>query len=130
MILLDTHVVIWLMTSPEHLSKLAHDTILQARLAGEEIAYSPVSVYEIAYAVRRKRLLLNSSVAVFIEAIQARLDVAPLTADVLVCAAELPDPFHGDPFDRMIAATAITADCALITRDDRIRKASVCKVLW
>jgi len=130
MILLDTHAVIWLMTDPEHLSRLAHDTILRARLAGEKIAYSPVSVYEIACAVRRKRLLLNSSAGEFIEAIQARLDVAPLTAEILVRAAELPDPFKGDPFDRMIAATAIIANCALITRDDRIRKSNVCKVLW
>jgi PIN domain nuclease of toxin-antitoxin system len=53
-----------------------------------------------------------------------------LTAEIAVCAAGLPDPFHGDPIDRMIAATAIVGDCVLITHDDRIRKANVCKTLW
>jgi|WetSurMetagenome_2_1015567.scaffolds.fasta_scaffold455623_2 PIN domain nuclease of toxin-antitoxin system len=130
MILLDTHVVIWLMTDPGRLSRSAHEAILQARIAGERIAYSPVSMYEIAYAVRRKRLPLNSSAAAFIEAIQGKLTMVPLTAEIAVLAAELPDPFHGDPFDRVIAATAIVGDCVLITHDDRIRKSKACKVLW
>lgn len=32
--------------------------------------------------------------------------------------------------DRIIAATAIVEDCVLVTHDDRIRKAKVCKVVW
>jgi PIN domain nuclease of toxin-antitoxin system len=130
MILLDTHVVIWLLTARERLSGRAHDAILQARAAGDGLAYSPVSLYEIAYAVHRKRLPLNSPTEEFIAAIQAKLDMVPLTAGIVVCAAQLPDRFHGDPMDRIIAATAIVMDCTLIAHDDRIRKANVCKVLW
>ena len=130
MILLDTHVVIWLLTAPAQLSRKAHDTILQARIADEKIAYSPVTLYEIAYAARRNRLPLSSSTREFVAAIQAKLEMVPLTAEIVVCAAELPDPFHGDPIDRIIAATAIVANCTLITHDDRIRRANSCKVLW
>jgi PIN domain nuclease of toxin-antitoxin system len=130
MILLDTHVVIWLLMAPERLSGQAHDAILQTRIAGEKIGYSPVSLFEIAYAVRRKRLLLNSSADEFIAAIQARIELVPLTAGIAVGAAELPESFHGDPMDRIIAATAIAENCTLITCDDRIRRANVCKVLW
>jgi PIN domain nuclease of toxin-antitoxin system len=130
MILVDTHVIIWLLTDPGRLSGLAHEAILQARITGERIAYSPVSLYEIAYAIRRKRLPLNSAAEEFIRAIEGKLTMIPLTAEIAVLAAELPDPFHGDPFDRIIAATAIIEDCVLITHDDRIRKARACKVLW
>lgn len=130
MILVDTHVIIWLLTDPGRLSSPAHEAILEARIAGERIAYSPVSLYEIAYAIRRKRLPLNSPAEAFIEAIQGKLTMVPLTAEIAVLAAELPDSFHGDPFDRMIAATAIVGDCVLITHDDRIRKSKACKVLW
>jgi PIN domain nuclease of toxin-antitoxin system len=130
MILLDTHVVIWLLGTPERLSGRARDAILQARLAGEEIGYSPVSLYEIAYAVRRKRLPLISSAEDFIAAVQTKLELIPLTAAIAVRAAELPDSFHGDPMDRIIAATAIAGNFMLITCDDRIRQANVCKVLW
>jgi PIN domain nuclease of toxin-antitoxin system len=129
-ILLDSHSIIWLMISPERLSARARNAILQARISGEIIAYSPVSLYEIANAVRRKRLHLDATIPEFIAAVQTKLELIPLTAPIAICAAELPAPFHGDPMDRIIAATAIVMDCILITHDGKIRQANVCKVLW
>ena len=61
---------------------------------------------------------------------KTRIELIPLTAGIALCAGELPDPFHGDPMDRMIAATAITEKCVLITADSKIRAASLCKVIW
>jgi PIN domain nuclease of toxin-antitoxin system len=129
-ILLDTHVIVWLLIAPERLSVRARGVILQSRISGEKLGYSPVSLYEIANAARRKRLTLDSTIQEFIAAIQAKLELIPLTAEIAISAAGLPDPFHGDPMDRMIAATAIVEDCVLITCDDRIRKAKICKALW
>jgi PIN domain nuclease of toxin-antitoxin system len=129
-ILLDTHVIVWLMLAPEQLSGRAHDAILQARRAGEKIAYSPLSLFEIANAVRRDRLHLQPSTDGFLAAVQSKLEFIPLSAAIAICAAELPAPFHGDPMDRMIAATAIVHDCVLITHDNRIRQAKACKTLW
>jgi PIN domain nuclease of toxin-antitoxin system len=129
-ILLDTHVIIWLMIAPERLSFRARGAILQSRISGEKLGYSPVSLYEIANAARRKRLILDVTIQEFIAAIQAKLELIPLTAEIAICAAGLPDPFHSDPMDRIITATAIVGDCMLITHDDRIRKANVCKAVW
>jgi PIN domain nuclease of toxin-antitoxin system len=130
MILLDTHVVVWLLTAPERISGKADAAIMQARIADERIGYSQVSLFEIAYAARRKRLPLNSTTEEFVAAIRTRLEFIPLTSEIVVCAAELADPFHGDPLDRIIAATAIVHDCSLITHDREIRRAKVCKTLW
>jgi PIN domain nuclease of toxin-antitoxin system len=130
MILLDTHVIVWMLTAAERISSRAREAIVQARMAGERIGYSPVSLYEIAYAARRNRLLLNIPAKDFIAAASARLDLVPVTAEIAILAAELPERFHGDPMDRMIAATAVTLDCTLITRDEQIRGANVCKTLW
>lgn len=130
MILLDTHAVVWLLIAPDQLSGRARDAILQARIAGEKIGFSPVSLYEIANAARRKRLQLYTATGDFIAAVQAKLDLVPLTAGIAICAAELPNPFHGDPMDRIIAATAIVMGCTLITHDEKIRGANVCKTLW
>jgi PIN domain nuclease of toxin-antitoxin system len=129
-ILLDTHAVIWLLAAPERLSDRARNAIVQARIAGEKVAYSPISLYEIANSVRRKRLQLNSPTEEFIAAVQAKLEFIPLSASIAICAGELPSPFHGDPMDRIIAATAIVGDCTLITRDEKIRDAKICEVLW
>jgi PIN domain nuclease of toxin-antitoxin system len=130
MILLDTHIVIWLLTDEARLSVRARDAIVQARITGDELGYSPVSLYEIAYAASRGRLPLKAPAAEFITAIQARLEFVSLTGEIAVCAGQLPEPFHGDPLDRIIVATAIVRDCTLITHDREIRHANACKTLW
>jgi len=130
MILLVTYVIFWLLTTAERLSGKARAAILQARIAGEEMVYSPVSLYEIAYATHRNRMELNSPIDDFVKAIQSQLKMTALTAEIVVCAAKLPDSFHGDPMDRIITATAIVMDCTLITKDEKIREAKLCKVVW
>lgn len=130
MILLDTHVVVWLLLDPARLSKRAHDAILQARIDREALGYSLISVYEIAYAARRGRIPLVASVEEFIRALEKRLVAIEFSSAIAQRAATLPEPFHGDPMDRIIAATAIVEGCALITCDDRIRSANVCETIW
>jgi PIN domain nuclease of toxin-antitoxin system len=130
MIVLDTHVVVWLLSDSALLSGKARDTILQARIDREALGYSVVTIYEISYAARRNRLPLASSVGEFVAAIESKLVGIQLTSDIAQCAAALPEPFHGDPMDRIIAATAIAQDCMLITCDERMRSANVCKTIW
>jgi PIN domain nuclease of toxin-antitoxin system len=129
-ILLDTQVVLWLFLAPERLSFQAREAILCGRIAGEKIGCSPVSLYEIAYAARRKRLNLLTTAEEFIAAVLARIELIQLTPRIAVCAGELPNPFHGDPMDRLIAATALANNLTLITADSKIRAANACKVLW
>jgi PIN domain nuclease of toxin-antitoxin system len=128
--LLDTHVIIWLLIAPEKLSRGAREAVLHARKVGDKIAYSPVSIYEIAKAVRRGRIEVFSGTEDFVAALEGRLEVAPLSSEIAICAGQLGESFHGDPIDRMIAATAIVNGCTLITRDQKIREAGVCKTLW
>jgi PIN domain nuclease of toxin-antitoxin system len=130
MILLDTHVMVWLLAADDQLSSNARAAILQCRMAGESLAFSPVSAFEIVYCASRGRIPLNASVEDFMAAFESLLELVPLTAEIAICAANLPDPFRGDPIDRMIAATAIVNGCTLITRDQKIREAGVCKTLW
>ena len=111
MILLDTHAIIWLLISPDQLSKRARARILQARKIGEQIACSPISLYEIAYSSFRERLELHTTREKFIAGVEARIELIPITPQIAICAGELPIPFHGDPMDRIIAATAIVEDC-------------------
>lgn len=45
-------------------------------------------------------------------------------------AAHLPPGFPGDPFDRVIAATAIVERVPVVTSDTRIRKSKVVRTIW
>ncbi len=118
------------MIAPELLSSRARETILEALSRGERLGVSVVTFYEIANAVRRGRLRLNSTPGDFFSALREKVEIAPLTPEIAQRAGELADPFHGGPMDRIIAATAIVVGLRLITRDDRIRKANLCATLW
>jgi PIN domain nuclease of toxin-antitoxin system len=130
MILLDTHIAIWLLVSPRKLTLQSRAAIRQARLSGEKIACAAVSLFEIAYLVHRNRISLREPPEDFIAAMRKSFEWVPVTADIALRAAGLPAPFHGDPMDRMIAGTALAHDLTLITADEKILSAKVCKTLW
>ncbi|MGA7829854.1 MAG: type II toxin-antitoxin system VapC family toxin [Terracidiphilus sp.] len=130
MILLDTHVVIWLMTSPDLVSKRAAKAIEKAGTEGMLPGISAATMYELFYLKRRGRIQLHLTDAAILERMREWFELIPITATIAVEAAALPDPFHGDPIDRLIAATARVEGRTLITADRKIHESNVCKVRW
>src|SRR5437016_36573 len=57
------------------------------------------------------------------------LTVLPLDVEVVIALGRLPGAFHGDPADRLIAATARAHRLPLATHDERIRKSRAVR-LW
>ena len=130
MILLDTHVVIWMLLEPERLSSEARRRMSEAVERGDTLGCSVLSLYEIVYAIRRGRLRLLTSLDEFLRQVQKRLIVLPVSAKTAITGGQLRDAMHGDPMDGLIAATALERKCTLITADERIRQAQVCATLW
>jgi PIN domain nuclease of toxin-antitoxin system len=130
MILLDSHVIIWLALTPERISVAAAKLIALAQDSGEGIAISAATIYELEYAIRRGRILLAVPQRAIFARIQSRFRVLSITAEIASFAAQIPEPFHGDPFDRLIAATAVVENCSLISADRKIIDATVCKTVW
>jgi PIN domain nuclease of toxin-antitoxin system len=128
MILLDTHAAIWLALSPERLSRLARGAIEDNLPAG--LALSAQSLYEVAWLIVRRRILPNEPLDTFIHSLQSRFTVYPLTSVIAVTAAELPASFPSDPFDRIIAATAIVERIPLLTADRNIRRSRSLSTIW
>ncbi|MGA2674103.1 MAG: type II toxin-antitoxin system VapC family toxin [Terracidiphilus sp.] len=130
MILLDTHVVIWLMTSPERISKAAAEAIAQSGADGTLPGVSAATIFELFYLGKRGRVQLHLTDAAILERMRGCFDLCPITVMIAIEAAALAEPFHGDPMDRLIAATARVEGRTLISADSRIRAANACKVLW
>ena len=130
MIVLDTHVAVWMLIDPNQLSGTARQIIREELERGEKVGCSAVSLYEIANAVRRERLKLKYPVAKFLAALRTRLTVISLTPEIAIAAARLESPMHGDPMDRLIAATAVIENCALVTADRRLQAAGSCRTIW
>jgi PIN domain nuclease of toxin-antitoxin system len=129
-ILLDTHVVIWLALTPEKISPAAAITLRETESAGAISGISVMTIYEVANAIRLGRIKPTVPHQIFLNRIRSRFKVFPVSEMIAICAAELPAPFHGDPMDRIITATAIVEGCTLITKDEKIRQANLCKVIW
>ena len=130
MIQLDTHSLLWLESEYEKLSPSARAAIEASVLAGERIAISAITLWEITLLARRKRILANVSIQSFLMDLEENYRVVPVIGTIAFLAAELPASFPKDPMDRLIAATAIVENLTLITADRDILASQVCKVLW
>ena len=129
--LLDTHAWIWWVTNDRRLAASARRVIERARAAGG-LALSMISVWEVAKKVEKGQLVLDRPVDDWLEAAASRSDlyVAELTRPILVESCRLPQPFHGDPADQIIVATARERRAAIITRDERIRTYPHVRSAW
>jgi len=131
MILVDTHVVIWLAGDPRRLSRRAVAAIEQARRdEGGGLAIAAFTLFELAYLVVRKRIEVTLSVESFLEDIALRFVVIPLNAPIAARAVQLPSTYPKDPMDRIIGATALVEGLELVTADENIRRSKVLPTIW
>lgn len=129
MILLDTHVIVWLASDPGKLSRKASDAIREASREGGT-AISAITLWELAWLMTNGRLDISGTVEAFVEEIAARTAVRPITAKVAVLANQFPPNYPGDPCDRLIGATALAEGMPLVTKDRNIRGSRQVKTIW
>ncbi|MGB0126623.1 MAG: type II toxin-antitoxin system VapC family toxin [Rhodocyclaceae bacterium] len=131
MILIDTHVLVWWLTGAPGLSTAAQRAIAENSGAGE-IVVSAISLLEIATAVRRGRLQFSVPLEQWLADMRSlpELRVEPVSAEIAALAGSLPDPMHGDPADRLIAATASVLGIPLVTGDEKLREYREIETIW
>ncbi len=117
-LLLDTHALIWAMTSPGKLSWRAARTIADDR---NTIQVSAASAWEIATKVRLGKLQEAEALErVFLDAVGvAGYVVLAIEATTALRAGRLTAE-HRDPFDRMIAAQALDDDMPVVSGDTKL----------
>lgn len=119
MLLLDTHVLVWLDEGNPRLGKTALQTINES-LASGQLGVATISFWEVAMLIDKQRLSMQTELADWrFELLQAGLLEIPLRGTTAIRAGQLP-LFHGDPADRLIVATAIENGATLITADEKI----------
>ena len=129
--LLDTHAWVWWVTEDRRLSRPARRAIEKAEARGA-LWLSLISVWEVAKKVEKGQLVLDRPVDDWLDlaTVHHGLHLAELTPPVLVESCRLPPPFHGDPADQIIVATARTREAIIVTKDQRIRGYVHVRSVW
>jgi PIN domain nuclease of toxin-antitoxin system len=130
MILLDTHAMIFDALTPERLGPAAQAAI-EAGAERGQLACSDISLWEVSMLIARGRLDPGVDPQAFIEdmLMARRIRVLPITPAIAV-RAQSPHFAHGDPADRLIAATAQQQKCPLVTADQRLQNLPDLHTLW
>ena len=112
--LLDTHILIWLNSGDNRITKA---TLARLREA-DSVIYSAASAWEIAIKQSAGKLQPLQPVSAY--ARKARIPELPVTTRHAEIAGKLP-LHHRDPFDRMLVAQAIAEDLTLVSADRRLK---------
>jgi PIN domain nuclease of toxin-antitoxin system len=130
-IFLDTHTWVWWVTEDRRLSRTASRTIQDAS-RGDGVSLSMISIWEVAKKVEKGQLVLDRPVREWIESALSvpGLVLVELTPAVLIESCDLPQPFHGDPADQMIVASARHDRARLVTKDENLRRYSHVQTIW
>jgi PIN domain nuclease of toxin-antitoxin system len=130
LILLDTHVVVWLAQEYQRISPKAQATIEEARKKDGGLAVSDITLFEIALLASRGRVNFKPDVETTLSEVERQFIVLPITANIALQAFELPASYPNDPVDRIIGATALIEDIPLLTADREIRKSGLVPTIW
>jgi PIN domain nuclease of toxin-antitoxin system len=117
-LLLDTHIWIWKVGAPDKLKRRVAETIQDE---GNELWLSPISIWELAILVKKRRIELDDEVDTWVSRTLAQTTFreAPLTYEVALEVSKIRFS-HADPADHFIAASARVFDLTLVTADPRL----------
>ena len=125
--LLDTMVWLWSVGEAGRLNREAREVLIDPE---HELYLSAASVWEIAIKSSIGRLALPESPRLLIprETAHQRLRPLPVSYTHALGVFDLP-LHHGDPFDRVLVAQALSEGLALITADRQLKSYPV-EILW
>jgi PIN domain nuclease of toxin-antitoxin system len=129
--LLDTHVWIWWNMRPQNLSKKVAK-LIENEDSYEELLLSAISPWEFSKLLEKGKLGISYNPEEWIHAAleMPKLRIVPLTPSIAYRSTVLPKPFHDDPADQLIVATAREENATILTKDKRILEYPYVQSLW
>lgn len=126
--LLDTHCLLWLLTEPTRLSERVRHVVVDS---SKHLSVSSASAWEIATKHRLGKLPQADAIIGGYERHlrRAQIETIPISAEHALLGGGL-DWAHRDPFDRVIAATAMVEGLTLVTDDRAFADLNGVRTFW
>ena len=126
-VLVDTHTFIWALLKDHRLSARAKQILSSDE---HELVFSLVSLWEIAVKMKIGKL---NALGSFVEYIRAEMEaygmeLLPIRFEHILQLEQLP-LHHGEPFDRLIIAQAVSESLPILTHDSKFPPYPV-KLIW
>jgi len=130
-LILDTCALVFDALEPSRLSKKTAAAIAQADDAGT-LACCDISLWEIAMLVAKRRLDPGTDAQKFMQLILAarNIKVLPITPEIAAKSSQPDFCPHGDPADRIIAASTILHKAKLVTSDQKLTTVTRLHIVW
>ena len=129
--LLDTHTWVWWYMNPQKLSRRVTKLIGDATRY-DELLLSAISPWEFCKLLEKGRIAISCSPEDWLNAAfdLPKFRLVPLSPVLAYRSTVLPQPFHNDPADQIIAATALQENAVILTKDRNILEYEYVKSLW
>lgn len=129
--LLDTHTWIWWHMKPSSLSKKVLELISDTSNY-DELLLSAISPWEFSKLLEKKRIGISCNPEDWLEKalIMPKFRLVELSPIIAYRSTALPQPFHSDPGDQIIVATALKENATIITKDGKIQEYTHVRSIW
>jgi PIN domain nuclease of toxin-antitoxin system len=129
--LLDTHAWIWWYMNPDKLSKKVIQLISDPKNY-DALLLSAISPWEFCKLIEKERLYIKGDPQKWLQ--QAfdlpKFRLIPLTPFIACESTHLKPPFHSDPADQIIVASALQENALIITKDKLLHDYKYVKCIW
>ena len=129
--MLDTHTWIWWHMNPQKLSQKVKRIVGNTNRY-DEILLSAISPWEFSKLLEKKRIGISCDPEDWINSAldMPKFRLVPLSPVLAYRSTVLPQPFHSDPADQIIVATAREENATILTKDARILTYKNVRSLW
>jgi len=127
----DTHATLWYLARDSRLSLTARDTMQRIVRNGDPIFVASISIVELTYLVEKGRLPAKALQTSRDALADLSFGLVPVPLDLRVADSlrRISRTDVPDLPDRVIAATALSLDVPLVTRDGKIRSSDI-QTIW
>ena len=129
--MLDTHTWIWWHMRPQNLSERV-TALIGDTSKYSELLLSAISPWEFSKLLEKGRLGISCNPEDWIDLAldMPKLRLIPLSPIIAYRSTILPQPFHSDPADQIIVATAREENATILTKDEKILSYEYVSSLW